>query len=359
MSDLSQTPSASTAADAPAGGVSLPTRNFRGTQVTEVGLGCWQLGGGEGSGDFGPMSDDDAAAILKAAYESGVRFFDTAEVYGSGRSESRIGNFLGSLVNTARREIRVVTKLARNHAEGDVYKNVREATEASLGRLGLPELLATQLHCWSNPSKEAFEAVLRLKEDGLIRHAAASVESVAEGMEAIDHGMESLQIIFSAFRQRPLVEGLLDRAEKENVAILVRLPLASGLLAGAFGKGGKYQSHADLPEGDHRRSNKDGEHFNVGETLAGLTLEDGIAAADKALPILKSAAPEGTPVAQAALRWCLDHPAVTAVIPGATSPKQARSNAAAAKLAPLGDDAHAKLREVWQNDVDPKVRGKQ
>ncbi|MGF1633168.1 MAG: aldo/keto reductase [Phycisphaerae bacterium] len=337
--------------------------NWRDMNIAAVGLGCWQLGGGESEGDWGQVSDDQALAVLQAAYDAGTRLFDTAEGYGGGRSERRIGMFLNTLPQGARDKVLIATKIGSNRSNtADISAELRRATEASLERLGTSSLFLTQLHCWNNEQATAratWDALGRLQDDGLVKHVGASVETVQQANEAVDAGAEWLQIIFNAFRQRPLSEGLLERCRREQVGVLVRLPLASGLLAGRFGRGGTYQTHDDLPPGDHRRYNRDGQAFNVGETLAGLTLEAGIAAADKALPVLRNAVGHGVSDAQAALRWVLDHPGVTCVIPGASSPEQARANAAAGDLPPLPGDAHAALQTIWRNDVDPLVRGRQ
>jgi aryl-alcohol dehydrogenase-like predicted oxidoreductase len=331
----------------------IRSRRFRDTSVPEVGLGCWQLGGDADVGDWGGMSDAFAAGILETAWDAGCRLFDTAEGYGGGRSEQRLGQVLGG-----RPDALIATKLGRNRADGDVEANLQAGTADSLARLARDRIFLTQLHCWPPEmlDKSVWDGLRRLQHAGLVKHIGASVETVAAGHAAIDAGAEAVQIIFNAFRQRPLTEGLLDRCARENVGVLVRLPLASGLLAKRFGDHG-YASHDDLPEGDHRRYNRDGNAFNVGETLAGLTLKDGIAAAEAALPILTDNDRLFAP--QAALRWVLDHDAVTCVIPGASQHHQARDNAAASALPPLDLSVHERLRTLWQTKVDPKIRGAQ
>jgi aryl-alcohol dehydrogenase-like predicted oxidoreductase len=313
--------------------------------VPEIGLGCWQLGGG-----WGHAWDDAAAqAILEAAYESGVRLFDTADVYGDGNAESErsIGRFLRSHPDAI-----VATKLGRRgiYPDGYTRESLRSATIESLGRLGLERLALTQLHCVPTGvlrQGEVFHWLREQQQEGLIAGFGASVESVEEGLLCLEQdGLASLQIIFNIFRPKPLEE-LLPRARARGVGIIVRLPLASGLLSGCMGRDTTFRT------GDHRHFNRDGAAFNVGETFAGLPYEKGVELADGLRPLV----PEGMTMAEMSLRWILDHEAVSVVIPGASSPDQARANVRAATLAPLPPLLHATLAEYDRSRVRPHVRG--
>jgi aryl-alcohol dehydrogenase-like predicted oxidoreductase len=318
----------------------LPGHNF---SWTEIGLGCWQLGGGWGR----PWDDDVAQDILQAAYESGTRFFDTADVYGGGDSERSIGRFLPT-----HGDCFVATKLGRAGIYPDGYsrESLLAATRASLARLGVERLNLTQLHCVPPAvlrEGKVFDWLREQQRDGLIEHFGASVESVEEGLICLgQEGLSSLQVIFNIFRQKPLEE-LLPKAKALGVAIIVRLPLASGLLSG------KLSLDTRFVEGDHRHFNRDGAHFNVGETFAGLPYATGVGLADA----LRADVPDGMDMAGMSLRWLLDHDAVTTVIPGASSPGQARQNASATALPPLAAELHSKLAAFYRGKVRPNIRG--
>ena len=314
--------------------------------VSEVGLGCWQLGGG----DWGDVSEAEALAILHAAAAQGVTFFDTADVYGGGRSEELIGKFL----KEADADVFVATKLGRG-AEPGWPENftrtaVRSHTEASLRRLGVETLDLTQLHCIPGEvlaQGEIFNWLRELQAEGKIQRFGASVESMEEAAICLQqNGLVSLQIIFNIFRQKP-IQALFAEAQRREVAIIVRLPLASGLLSG------KYRADTQFAASDHRTYNRNGEAFNVGETFAGLPFETGVALADSLKPLV----PSGLTLAQMALRWCLDFEAVTTIIPGAKSPAMAAANAAASDLPPLTPDLHARLSEFYADRVAGAIRG--
>lgn len=315
-----------------------------GFEVGEVGLGCWQFGG-----DFGPMMKETATEIMMAAVEKGTTLFDTADVYGNGRSEARIGQFLAE----TGRDIHVITKFGR---EEDVYPDkyteqaLRQKTEGSLKRLGIDCLDLTQLHCVPIQilkERAIFDWLRKLKDEGKIKHFGASVESIEEAMLCLEHDdLASLQIIFNIFRQKPIAE-LLPQAQAKHVAIIVRLPLASGLLAG------KFTRETTFVRTDHRNYNRDGRYFNVGETFAGLPFEKGVELADA----IKAWVPEEMTMAQMAMRWILDHEAVSVVIPGASSPRQAIDNAKASDLDPLPLELHQRLSTFYQSDVHEHIRG--
>ncbi|MCJ7717659.1 MAG: aldo/keto reductase [Anaerolineales bacterium] len=312
--------------------------------IGEVGLGCWQFGG-----DFGPMDEDTAFDIMNAAVEGGTTFFDTADVYGAGRSEHLIGRFL----RNSDQRMFVATKFGRGP---DVYPDkyteneLRRGTEASLKRLGVEVLDLIQLHCIPVEALvegAVFEWLRALKAEGKIRHFGASVETVEEGLLCLNaEGITSLQIIFNIFRQKP-IEELLPSAKEKGVGIIVRLPLASGLLSGKFTKRTRFQKT------DHRFYNRDGQLFNVGETFAGIPFEKGIKLTDG----LKEFVPEGMSIIQMSLRWILDHEAVSVMIPGASSPSQAAMNAQISDLPPLPNGLHKKLSEFYAQNVRDHIRG--
>jgi aryl-alcohol dehydrogenase-like predicted oxidoreductase len=325
----------------------MKTRLFgnTGRKVSEVGLGCWQLGGTE----WGNVSDDQALAILGAAADSGVTFFDTADVYGGGRSERLIGRFL----KEGSKEIFVATKLGRMpdlYPDKYTERGVRAAIEASLARLTVEAVDLIQLHCV--PAEvmrqgEIFEWLRKLQEEGKVRNFGASVESVDEALLCIEQtGLASLQIIFNIFRQKPIA-ALFPQAKQKGVAIIVRLPLASGLLSGKLTKDTKFG------EKDHRFFNRDGQQFNVGETFAGIPFEKGVELAEE----MKAFVPEGLSMAQLAQRWILDYDAVSVIIPGATSPAQAKENARASDLPALSRPLHDRLENYYQSEVEPFIRG--
>mgnify|MGYP001224214639 FL=1 len=325
----------------------MNTRPFGATNrtVSEVGLGCWQIGG-----NWGDVSDETALQTLRAAVDAGTTLLDTADVYGAGRSETLIGKFL----KETRAHLYVATKLGRFDPPGwpDNFTRaaIRQHTEASLKRLGVDALDLTQLHCIPFDvlqRGEVFEHLRELKREGKIRDFGVSVESMEEALFCVKQdGIASLQIIFNLFRQKP-AHVLFDEAKHRKVALLVRLPLASGLL------GGKMTKSTSFPADDHRNFNRDGAAFNVGETFAGLPFEKGVELADA----LKSFVPAGLTLPELALRWCLDFDAVSAIIPGAKNPDQARANARASSLAPLPKELHAKLSDFYTREVAPHIRG--
>ncbi len=316
-----------------------------GRSVGEVGLGTWQLGA-----NWGNVTDEVALATLRTAWESGTTLFDTADVYGMGRSETLIGRFL----KETRAPIYVATKLGRFSPPGwpDNFTRagIRQHTEASLKRLGVEALDLTQFHCIPLDvlkRGEVLEHVRELKREGKIRDFGVSVESMEEADFCVRQpGVASLQIIFNIFRQKP-IHTLFAEAKKRKVALLIRLPLASGLLAGKFTK------QTTFPPEDHRNFNSDGQQFNVGETFAGLPFAKGVELADALKPMV----PAGMTLSDLALRWCLDFDAVSAIIPGAKNPDQARSNARASSIRPLGRELHAKLEDFYKREVEANIRG--
>jgi len=295
------------------------------------------------------MQDHTALAILESAVAANTDFFDTADVYGAGRSEELIGRFL----KTCTVPVKVATKVGRSgmlYPDHYTRQTVRDSICGSLGRLGMDAIDLIQLHCVPTPvllDGAIFDWLRDFKSEGLIHEFGASVESVEQGLICLQQdGLRSLQVIFNPFRQK-LVTGLLPQARDKGVGIIVRLPLASGLLAG------KFTQATTFPASDHRQYNRDGQHFNVGETFAGLPFEIGVALADE----LKSYLPEGMSLAAMSLRWILDHEAVSVIIPGASTAAQAKRNAAASALPPLPEELHEKLRGFYQENVRRHIRG--
>jgi aryl-alcohol dehydrogenase-like predicted oxidoreductase len=323
-------------------------RTFAGgpARVSEVGLGTWQFGGTE----WGNLDEGDALGTLKAAADAGITFLDTADIYGLGRSERLIGRFMRE---TPGYSPFVATKLGKNPDPGGAANftlaSFRKHTEASLKRLGVEALDLQQMHCVPLDQLErgeVFEFLRTLQCEGKIKRWGASVESDEEAKVCLaQDGLASLQIIFNIYRQKPIAD-LFDEAKRKGVAIIVRLPLASGLLSG------RYKKTTTFAPTDHRTFNRNGEKFNVGETFAGLPFERGVELTEEMRAIL----PPGD-MAQWALRWCLDFDAVTVVIPGARNAEQARSNAAASDLPPLSPETHRKLREFYERNVAELIRG--
>ncbi|MCW5722523.1 MAG: aldo/keto reductase [Devosia sp.] len=313
-----------------------------GYEVSEIGLGCWQLGG-----DFGPVGDEEASAILDAANAAGISFWDTADVYGAGLSESRIG------AHARKETVRVATKLGRS---GALYPNkytregLRESLLGSARRLGVKTLDLAQLHCVPTPvlrDGQIFAWMDELQAEGLVRHWGASVETIEEGLICLDQpGCATLQIIFNIFRQDAAAK-LLPKAAERDVGIIVRLPLASGLLSG------KYDKTTSFDPSDHRNYNRDGEAFSVGETFSGLKFERGV----ELVAELRGLAPEGLPMSQFALRWVLDHPQVSTVIAGVSKPGQIEDNVAASERRSLFPALMKQLGEWYEDKVKPEIRG--
>ncbi len=315
-----------------------------GWQVSEVGFGAWAIGSA-----WGQVSEEDALAALRAAIEQGVNFVDTADVYGDGRSERLISQTLKEFKD---RRIYVATKAGRrldpHVAEGYNEQNLRAFVERSLRDLDVETLDLVQLHCPPTAvyyMPEAFAALDGLVKDGLIRYYGVSVEKVEEALKATEYpNVTSVQIIFNIFRERP-AELFFPLAKQRNVAILARVPLASGLLSGRMTR------ETYFPADDHRNYNRHGEAFDVGETFAGVNFETGLAAVDRLRPLV----PARASMAQFALRWILMFDAVSVVIPGAKNPAQAQSNAAASSLPPLSEEAMAETKRIYDEMIRDQV----
>jgi aryl-alcohol dehydrogenase-like predicted oxidoreductase len=299
-----------------------------GRQVSVVGLGTWQLGA-----DWGDVSERDARAVLEASVENGVTFFDTADVYGDGRSETIIGGFLADHPDAG---VTVATKMGRrmDQVPGNyMLENFRAWTDRSRRNLGVDRLDLVQLHCPPSAvysDDEVFDALDTLVDDGVVASYGVSVERVDEALAAIARPhVATVQIIANAFRLKP-VEEVFPVAAEAGVGIIVRVPLASGLLSG------RYDRSTTFAPDDHRTYNRDGSAFDVGETFSGVDYETGLVAAAEFTELVRSEAPDGVTPAQAAIAWLWQHPAVSSVIPGARNVDQATSNAAAGGVSPLG-----------------------
>jgi aryl-alcohol dehydrogenase-like predicted oxidoreductase len=314
-----------------------------GWNVSEVGFGAWAIGG-----SWGTVSEEDAVAALHAAIDDGVNFVDTADVYGDGRSEQIVGR----VVKERPEEIHVATKLGRrlspHVAEGYTPEAMEGFIDRSLKNLNVDTLDLVQLHCPPTQvyyQPEVFDALERFVAKGKIRHYGVSVEKVEEAIKATEYpGVKSVQIIFNMFRQRP-AELFFQLATEREVAILTRVPLASGLLTGKMTRDSRF------PKDDHRNFNIDGSAFDRGETFAGVDFETGLEAVER----LRQLVPEGVSMAQFALRWILSFPAVSAAIPGAKNPEQAHSNAGASSLPALSKDTMDRIGRIYDEFIRPQV----
>jgi aryl-alcohol dehydrogenase-like predicted oxidoreductase len=317
-----------------------------GKQASVIGLGTWQLGDA-----WGEVAQKDALEVLDIAVEEGVTFFDTADVYGDGVSERRIAAFRKARPDA---DVLVATKMGRRVdqlPENYVLENFHAWNDRSRRNLGVDRLDLVQLHCPPAPvysSGEVFDALDTMVAEERIAGYGVSVETCEEALAAIPRpGVASIQIILNAFRMKPL-EKVLPAAHDAGVAIIARVPLASGLLSG------RYTKDTVFGADDHRNYNRHGEKFDQGETFSGVDYESGLEAAAE----FSALAPKGATPAQAALRWIVQQPGVTTVIPGARSPEQVRSNAAAAALPPLTPKTLGAVRELYDRRIRAQVHDK-
>ncbi|MCA0330587.1 MAG: aldo/keto reductase [Actinobacteria bacterium] len=324
----------------------MEQRSLADRSVSVVGLGAWQLGA-----DWGEVAEADAVAVVDAAVDAGVTFIDTADVYGDGRSERIIGGWLAAHPGSG---VTVATKMGRRveqRPENYTGQAMRAWNDRSRTNLGVDTLDLVQLHCPPTAlysSDALFDDLDAMVEEGRMRAYGVSVETCDEALTAIARpGVRSVQIILNALRLKPL-EQVLPAAQESGTAIIARVPLASGLLSG------RYDETTTFAADDHRTYNRRGEAFDVGETFSGVPYEVGL----EAVRELRSAVPEGAATAAFALRWIIDQPGVTTVIPGARNPEQARANAASAGLAPLTADQQAAVRDVYDRIVRPHVHAR-
>ena len=320
-----------------------------GRTVSVIGLGTWQLGA-----DWGDVSESDARAVLDASRQAGVTFFDTADVYGDGRSESIVGAWRAGLSDAERAAITVATKMGRRAPllpENYTAENFRAWTDRSRANLRMDTLDLVQLHCPPSAvyrSDAVYDALDALVDSGAIAAYGVSVETADEALTAIARPhVATVQIVLNAFRLKPLDE-VLPAAQDAGVGIIARIPLASGLLTG------RYRHDTAFAPDDHRTYNRTGEAFDRGETFSGVDFDEGVEAAQEFSALAEGA---GLPPAQAALAWVAQLPGVSTVIPGARNPAQAEANAAAGSVAPLGDAFTASVRELYDRRFRAAIHG--
>jgi aryl-alcohol dehydrogenase-like predicted oxidoreductase len=322
-------------------------RSFKGTKISEIGLGTWQLG----SADWGEVKEEEACSILQAFCKAGGNFIDTADVYGMGVSEKIIGRFK----KTVNEQMYVATKLGRRSDKGFgwpenfTYDGMKRQVESSLENLDVPQLFLEQLHCIPTEELrkgEVFKHLRKLQDQKYFAHWGVSVETSEEALICLEQeGLASLQIIYNLFRQH-VADEIFAKAKERDVALIVRVPLASGLLTGSF------TENTTFSKSDHRNFNANGDAFNAGETFSGVEFSQGVALSREIAAIL----PDGK-MAQSALRWILDHPEVTTVIPGATKVSQVESNVAASGSPRLPEETHRQLRTLYDEKIKPIIRG--
>jgi len=315
-----------------------------GFTIGEISLGTWQVGGKWGSG----FDDGLAESILETAIDEGVNFIDTADVYEDGKSEAAVGR----VVRRRSERVYVATKCGRfidpHVSEGYTPEVLRTYVENSLRNTGLDVLDLVQIHCPPTPvyyRPEIFELFDRLKDEGKILNLGVSVEKVEEALKAIEYpNVNTVQIIFNMFRQRP-ADLFFAEAAKKDIGIIIRVPLASGLLTGRFTRDTTF-----APE-DHRTFNRDGAAFDKGETFAGIPFETGLDAVDE----IKRLFPDHENLAPLALRWILDHPEVSTIIPGASKLEHLKSNLSSAELPRLSEESRRKVNEIYTKRIKPLV----
>jgi aryl-alcohol dehydrogenase-like predicted oxidoreductase len=324
----------------------MKTRTFgrTGRQVSEIGFGAWGIGGAQ----WGGADEAESMATLHAALDQGIDFFDTADVYGDGLSERLIARLRRERTEPFFVATKAGRRLSPHVASGYDEPHLTAFVERSLGNLEVERLDLVQLHCpptavYRQP--ETFAALDRLVRAGKVAAYGVSVETVDEALAALDlPHVASVQIIFNIFRQRP-AEVFLPEAARRGVAVIARVPLASGLLSGRFTR------DTAFPADDHRAFNRAGAMFDRGETFAGVDYETGLAAVERLRPLV----PPGVSLARFALAWILSFDAVSTVIPGARRPGQVVENAAAAALPPLDPAVLAAVRDVYDGSIRPLV----
>tara|TARA_B100000700_G_scaffold321858_1_gene422035 strand:- start:358 stop:1341 length:984 start_codon:yes stop_codon:yes gene_type:complete len=323
-------------------------RNFSdlGWNVSEIGLGCWQIGW-----CWGDVTELDARELLKKSLDKGINFFDTSDTYGDGRSEK----FLSELIKSTSEKIYVTTKLGRrirgtNYPRGYKQEPMEEFIDRSLLNLGINCIDLLQLHCPPSEviaKKETFEMMDEIVKKGKVANYGVSVHKISDAMEAIQNpNVKSIQMVFNIFRQKP-AEFFFKEANKKNVAIIARGPLASGLL------GGEINSDTKFPENDHRNYNINGKAFDVGDTFSGVDFKKGI----EAVAQLKKLLPKNISLSELALKWILSHDEVSVVIPGAVNKSQVQINANASEIE---DISHLlpKINSIYDELIKPDVHNR-
>ncbi len=318
-----------------------------GWNVSEIGLGCWQLGWGWGE----VISNNNAKEILKKTLDKGINFFDTSDTYGDGRSEK----FLSEMIKSTSEKLYVSTKLGRrvrgtNYAKGYKQEPMEEFVDRSLLNLGVESIDLLQLHCPPSDvilKKETYEMMDKIVKKGKIMHYGVSVWTVSDALEAIKNpSVKSIQLVFNIFRQKP-AEVFFNEAKKKNVAVIARGPLASGLLTGKINKKTKFA------ENDHRNYNINGKAFDIGDTFSGVNLNTGLEAVEE----LKNLVPKNHTLTTLALKWILSHEAVSVVIPGAANKLQAEMNASTSELEDISDII-PKINAIYERFIKPDVHNR-
>ena len=313
-----------------------------GWNVSEIGLGCWQLGWGWGE----VISNNNVKEILKKTLDKGINFFDTSDTYGDGRSEK----FLSEMIKSTSERLYVSTKLGRrvrgtNYAKGYKQEPMEEFVDRSLLNLGVESIDLLQLHCPPSDvilKKETYEMMDKIVKKGKIMHYGVSVWTVSDALEAIKNpSVKSIQLVFNIFRQKP-AEVFFNEAKKKNVAVIARGPLASGLLTGKINKETKFA------ENDHRNYNINGKAFDIGDTFSGVNLNTGLEAVEE----LKNLVPKNHTLTTLALKWILSHEAVSVVIPGAANKLQAEMNASTSELEDISDII-PKINAIYERFIKP------
>ncbi|MDB9983221.1 aldo/keto reductase [Candidatus Pelagibacter sp.] len=314
-----------------------------GWKVSEIGLGCWQIGW-----CWGDVEDQDARELLNKAIDKGINYFDTSDTYGDGRSE----RFLGELIKSTSEKIYISTKLGRrirgtSYTKGYKQAPMEEFLDRSLMNIGVDCIDIVQLHCPPFEvisKKETFEMMDELKKKGKIQYYGVSVHTIADAMEAIKNpNVKSIQLVFNIFRQKP-IEEFLKAAKKKNVAVIARGPLASGLLTGQINK------DTYFPENDHRNYNRKGEAFDIGDTFSGVDFDKGIEAVER----LKKILPKDFSLVDLSLKWILMQEGVTSVIPGAINKSQVEINSRSSELEDISL-LLPKIKSIYDELIKPDV----
>lgn len=315
-----------------------------GWKVSEIGLGTWGIGGGE----WGDVPEKDAEDAVAASLESGVNLIDTADVYGDGRSEKIVANVLKSVSDRIYVLTKVGKRLDPHVAEGYNYDNMSRFVDRCLEYLNVPKIDMVQLHCPPSSvydSSTTFDALDKIVDQGKIEYYGTSVELVDDAIKALQFpNLAAIQIVFHMFRHKP-IEGFLEQAKEKDVAVLARVPLASGLLSG------RMNASTQFIESDHRHFNRDGKAFDYGETFGGVPFEVGLEAVEE----VRKYVPQGANMAQMALRWILMFDVIGCVIPGAKNRKQAADNAKAADLPALEDDVMTAIQGIYNSRIREHV----
>ena len=317
-----------------------------GWNVSEIGLGCWQIGW-----CWGEVTEQDARDLLKKALDKGINFFDTSDTYGDGRSE----RFLSEIIKSTSERIFVTTKVGRrirgtDYPKGYKHQHIEEFIDRSLKNLGVECIDLLQLHC--PPSEicsktETYQVMDEIVKKGKIANYGVSVHKISDAMEAIKFpNVKSIQIVFNIFRQKP-AEEFFKEAKKKKIGVIVRGPLASGLLSGSMNKNTKF------PENDHRNNNINGSAFDIGETFSGVNFNKGLEAVDK----IKKLKPKNISLSELALKWILSHDAVSVVIPGAVNKSQVEINANSSAIDDISNII-PKINSIYNELIKPDIHDK-